>query len=280
MSLLPARGRALSAMSANLRYPAADGHPWSARLPAWAALLGEELPHVIGTQEGEIHQLESLVEALPARYAWTGEGREGGNAGEFTAILFDSQRLDAEAVEVSWISGTPEVPGSRMHGAAHPRTLTRVDFRDRVGGHRLRVLNVHVDHRSEPGRAKAAGMLLTAARAGLAEGAEVLVTGDFNVAQTHELHARLTGADSPLADSVRSASAEPGVPVLHLEAPTFHRYRGVPSGAAGEGTRIDWILHSPGLTCTGTAVNTAAPGGVLPSDHFPVQALFRWTAEL
>ncbi|WP_051297697.1 endonuclease/exonuclease/phosphatase family protein [Brevibacterium album] len=272
MSLLPARGPVLSAMSANLRYPASDGRPWPARMAAWGQLITSEAPHVIGTQEGELEQLEALISRLPARYVWTGEGREGGNAGEFTAVVFDSQRLDAESVEVSWISADPEAPGSRAPGAAHPRTLTRIDFRDRVAGARLRLLNTHLDHRSEAARPLAVGMLLEAAREGLAAGAEVLVTGDFNVSQEHEVHAALTGPDSPLSDAVVSVRHTPGAPALNLDADTFHRYRGLRRG----GTRIDWVLHSAGLRCTGAAVNPAAPGGTLPSDHFPVQALFSW----
>src|SRR5699024_295734 len=152
MSFLRPSGRLLSVMTANLRYPARDGHPWAERAPLWAELLTAEAPHVIGTQEGVLDQLDGLMARLPAHYAWTGEGRAGGNDGEFTAVVFDTRRLGAGAVDVRWISQTPAVPGSRSWGSSHPRTITRVDFRDRVGGGRFRVVNVHVDHRSDRAR--------------------------------------------------------------------------------------------------------------------------------
>ncbi|HJA38553.1 MAG TPA: endonuclease/exonuclease/phosphatase family protein [Candidatus Brevibacterium intestinigallinarum] len=270
MALLPPRGRALSVMTANLRYPARDRHPWAQRLPAWIELLTEEAPHVIGTQEGTIEQLDALVDALPARYAWTGEGRAGGNAGEFTAVIFDAQRLDARAVDVRWISETPDVPGSRSWGSSHPRTITTVDLRDRVGGHALRFINVHVDHRSEKARPHAARMLRALAAEGLDDGAQVIITGDFNVDQHHDLH-RLLVADGLVSDAVDASEAD----VTDADVDTFHFYRGVKRG----GRRIDWILHSPGLRPLAVAPNTSEPGGVFPSDHYPVQARLAWARD-
>ncbi|SMY11023.1 endonuclease/exonuclease/phosphatase family protein [Brevibacterium jeotgali] len=268
MSFLPPSGRLLSVMTANLRYPARDGHPWSERLPLWAELLSDEAPHVIGTQEGVLGQLEGLADRLPAHYAWTGEGRAGGNDGEFTAVVFDTRRLDAEAVDVRWISLTPDVPGSRSWGSSHPRTITRVDFRDRVGGRRFRLLNVHVDHRSNRARPHAARMLLGEAHQALEEGRDVVVTGDFNADQDHDLHRMLT-QDGTIADAALSA---PEGSVRDGDVDTFHVYRGV----TRSGRRIDWILHSAGLTPTAVGTNTFARGGRFPSDHFPVQALLRW----
>ncbi len=268
MSLLPASGRLLSVMTANLRYPARDGHPWSERLPLWADLLTKEAPHVIGTQEGVLDQLDALVERLPPHYAWTGEGRAGGDDGEFTAVVFDTRRLDAEAVQVRWISETPDVPGSRSWGSSHPRTITRVDFRDRVGGRRFRFLNVHVDHRSDRARPHAARMLLDGVRGALDDGREAIVVGDFNTDQHHPLHGMLT-EDGTVADAVLSA---PERSALDCDVDTFHFYRGV----RRTGRRIDWILHSAGLTPTAVVTNTYASGERFPSDHFPVQALLRW----
>jgi endonuclease/exonuclease/phosphatase family metal-dependent hydrolase len=45
------------------------------------ALLEEQAPDVIGTQEGLPGQLEDLASDLPA-YGWVGQGREGGSRGE------------------------------------------------------------------------------------------------------------------------------------------------------------------------------------------------------
>lgn len=255
-------------MTANLRYPARDGHPWSDRLPIWADLLCRETPHVIGTQEGVVEQLDALIDRLPSHYAWTGEGRAGGDAGEFTAVVFDSRRLDAEDVAVRWISTTPEVPGSRSWGSSHPRTITAVTFRDRVGGRRFRFINVHVDHRSDRARPHAARMLLEEVRAAHAIGAEAVIVGDFNVDQHHPLWRMLTD-DGAVADAV--VTAAPGT-VIDEDVDTFHFYRGVKRA----GRRIDWILHSAGFTPVAVGTNTYTCDGRFPSDHFPVQALLAW----
>lgn len=271
MAFLRPRGRALSVMTANLRYPARDAHPWSERLSLWAELLREETPHVIGTQEGTVEQLDALVARLPDRYVWTGEGRAGGDAGEFTAVVFDSRRLDAEAVAVRWISETPEVAGSRSWGSSHPRTITSVDFRDRVGGHRFRFVNVHVDHRSDRARPHAARMLRDEARTARSAGSEAVVVGDFNVDQHHRLRNLLTD-DRFLADAVETA---PPGSVVDEDVDTFHFYRGVRRG----GRRIDWILHTDGFVPLAVVTNTFARDGRFPSDHFPVQALLAWSED-
>ncbi len=259
-------------MTANLRYPARDEHPWSERLPLWAELLREETPHVIGTQEGTVEQLDALVDLLPERYVWTGEGRAGGDAGEFTAVVFDSRRLDAEAVAIRWISETPEVAGSRSWGSSHPRTITSVDFRDRVGGHRFRFVNVHVDHRSDRARPHAARMLGEEARTARDAGSEAVVVGDFNVDQHHRLWSLLTKGPL-LADAIETAA--PGT-VVDEDVDTFHFYRGVRRG----GRRIDWILHTEGFAPLAVVTNTFTRAGRFPSDHFPVQALLAWSADV
>lgn len=249
-----------SIMSFNLRYPAMDGHPVAKRLPIAAELITQAHPHIIGTQEGELDQLETLISMLPDEYVWLGEGHSGGNSGEFTAVIYDSSRFDVDAVDISWLSERPETVASESWGVSHARTLTTVDVRDLVTGRSLRVLNTHLDHKSEHARLESAKIMAeTIAEVDVPS----VVTGDFNVA---------TG--SPVYDYL---CKEVGLIDTGAEAPgedvgTFHRYRGPKRGDE----RIDWILIAEGLQTVSTRINTFSVNGDYPSDHFPIEAVLRW----
>src|SRR5699024_12455891 len=93
----------VSLMSFYLRYPARGGHPVAERLPIAAELIRAAHPHIIGTQEGELDQLEALIDMLPEPYIWLGEGHSGGISGEFTDVNVESARFDVDSVDNSWL---------------------------------------------------------------------------------------------------------------------------------------------------------------------------------
>lgn len=254
---------AFSIMSFNLRYPAMDGHPVAQRLPVAAQLITDAHPHIIGTQEGELDQLETLIGMLPEEYIWLGEGHSGGNAGEFTAVIYDSTRFDVDAVDISWLSEQPETVASESWGVSHARTLTTVDFLDRETGRHLRVLNTHLDHKSERARLES-GKIMADTIAEVA--APSVITGDFNVA---------TG--SPVYDffCTELGLTDTGAEVPGEDIGTFHRYRGPKRGDG----RIDWILTTEGLRTISTRINTFSIEGKYPSDHFPIEAVLEYSDE-
>ncbi|WP_181273419.1 endonuclease/exonuclease/phosphatase family protein [Brevibacterium oceani] len=244
-------------MSFNLRYPAMDGHPVAQRLPVAAELIRRAHPHIVGTQEGELDQLETLIGMLPEEYIWLGEGHSGGNAGEFTAVILDSHRFDVDAVDISWLSEQPETVASESWGVSHARTLTTVDVRDLVTKRRLRVLNTHLDHRSERARVESGRIMAET----IAEAAfPSVVTGDFNVATGSPIY-DLFCTELGLTDTAAEVPGE--------DIGTFHRYKGPQAGEP----RIDWILTTAGLRTVSTRIDTFNLDGTYPSDHFPVEAV-------
>lgn len=248
-----------SIMTFNLRYPALDGHPVATRLPIAAELITQARPHIIGTQEGELDQLENLISLLPKEYVWLGEGHSGGNSGEFTAVIYDSSRFDVDRVDISWLSEQPETVASESWGVSHARTLTVVDFRDLVTKQPLRLLNTHLDHRSEEARLESGKIMADH----LAEAAgPCVVTGDFNVA---------TGSPVYNYFCTELGLTDTGAAVPGENIGTFHRYKGPKDGDP----RIDWILTTSDLQTVSTRINTFSAGGEYPSDHFPVEAVLR-----
>jgi endonuclease/exonuclease/phosphatase family metal-dependent hydrolase len=248
-------------MSFNLRYPAMDGHPVAERLPIAAELIRRAHPHLIGTQEGELDQLETLISLLPEEYIWLGEGHSGGNSGEFTAVILDSTRFEVEAVDISWLSEQPDTVASESWGVSHARTLTTVDVRDLTSDRQLRVLNTHLDHKSERARLESGQIMAET----IAEAAHpCVVTGDFNVATGSPVYDFFC-TELGLTDTAAEVSGE--------NIGTFHRYKGPKEGEP----RIDWILTTPGLRTVSTRINTFEVDGKYPSDHFPIEAVLDFT---
>ena len=187
------RAAELTVMSYNLRFAGAKGpEAWSLRRPIMKACLERHAPDLMGTQEGLAAQLADLRADLPA-YAMLGQGRDGGEKGEFMAVFYRRERFEALASGDYWLSDTPEAVGSRSWGNQLPRMVTWVRLRDRSDGREFLFVNTHFDHQSQPSREKSAG-LLRARIAAFRPELPVLVTGDFNaVAGANPAYAALTG---------------------------------------------------------------------------------------
>lgn len=250
----------LNVMSFNLRY-ASDASPnsWHARRPVMAQLLLNELPAVLGTQEGLYGQLLDIAHDLPDHYDWVGLGRAGGSHDEFMAIFFDTLRLEPLEFDHHWLSATPNVVGSRSWGNNVIRMVTWIRFADRPTGRQFVVVNTHFDHESENSRVRSAEYVHDRIAALTLP---VVLTGDFNAAATASpTYSVLTGG---LEDSWLAG------PRTTPAYGTFHGY----GPLVPDGPRIDWIL-TRGVTVEAAAINTYHRDGQYPSDHLPVQALIR-----
>jgi endonuclease/exonuclease/phosphatase family metal-dependent hydrolase len=256
----------LRVMTFNLRYDHTDPpHLWPDRRPVVRELFERWSPDLVGTQEGEYHQLVQMREDLPG-YQWIGLGREGGSHGELMAVFYRHERFVPLEFDHFWLSETPERMGSRSWGNRVPRMVTWVRFRDRVSARELYVLNTHLDHRVEESRVRSAELIVERLER-LDPELPLVVTGDFNApALASAVYERLVGA-GPLHD-VWSA--------LGKEEPPLGTYHGF-DGLATDGSRgrIDWILTRGSVEALESEVVTHSRAGQYPSDHFPVLARLR-----
>ncbi|MDA1358242.1 endonuclease/exonuclease/phosphatase family protein [Glycomyces luteolus] len=254
----------LHVMTYNLKSASGSApHSWWRRRPLVKAVLDNELPSVICTQEGRFRQLLELREDLDG-YDWVHLGRGGGSRSEATAIFWDTARLLPLEYDHLWLSKHPNVIGSRNWGSGTVRMLTWVHLEDRVTGRRFYVVDNHFDHRSEKARRKGADLLLRTIAPFLDP---VIVAGDFNCGPDSATYRALTGGG--LADAWESADEH-----ITPNWATFNRWRPVPAEGP---TRMDWILARPSADCAvevhRAGVNSYAEGGLTPSDHWPVQAV-------
>jgi endonuclease/exonuclease/phosphatase family metal-dependent hydrolase len=239
------------------------------------ALLRQESPDLIGTQEGLYGQLRDIHEDIQQsgkKYEWIGMGREGGSRGEFMALFYDTGRLIPLEYEHFWISETPHVVGGKWPDSGSPRMVTWVRFQKVAGGEEFYALNTHLDNVS--GEARLAGARLLVQQMRNAEeplppfdtGLPCVLTGDFNVPAEMErggVYETLL-MNGKLVDSWTAARPDR----RGEEFRTWHNYQEPTS----PGARIDWILTSPSVRTTSAKINTFALDGQYPSDHFPVQA--------
>ena len=250
----------LRVMTFNLRYASPrPPNDWPTRRPVMKACLEATKPDLIGTQEGLAGQLADLRSDLPD-YAMLGQGREGGDKGEFMAIFYRRERFELLETKDYWLSTTPEVVGSKSWGSSLPRMVTWARFRDKTTGRTFLFVNTHFDHLSEEARGESAKLVRRRLESTPTD-QPILLVGDFNaVAKASAAYATFTG-DGYLTDLFRGAPLRTGE-----ELNSFHGYR----KPRTEGVHIDWLLGRGGWQPRNAAVITFAQGGEHPSDHFPV----------
>lgn len=253
-------------MTYNLRYASAKGpEAWPLRRPAMKALLEEFPPDLMGTQEGVYPQLRDLASDLPG-HDWIGTGRDGGSRGEFMAIFYRRDRFEPLAYDHFWLSDTPEVIGSSTWGNTNRRMLTSVHFRDRRTHREFHLWNTHLDHALQPAREKGAA-LIRARLAKLPPSDRVILMGDFNAAATRNVVYDALTKEIGFTDSWFASARRRNETLDSFNGfgkPTFNS------------ARIDWILFRGEAEVSHAEVVDLAPGGRLPSDHYPVLARMRW----
>lgn len=248
----------LTIMTFNLRWenPADGRNVWKNRRDLAAAVIDENGVDIAGVQEALIGQLNDLKQRLPG-FESVGVGRDDGvQAGEFSAILFNSRKLEVEKSGTFWLSEHPDEPGSMSWDTACTRIATWGIFRDRKSGARLFVLNTHLDHQSELARANGAN-LIARMISSLSAGLPTVVTGDFNAT------ADAAPVRTLLADGFHDARKLGNRPLT----PTFNGF-----GKATNAAEIDHILVSGGIAVTDFEVLKPTRDGIPVSDHWPVRA--------
>ncbi|MBV6777473.1 endonuclease/exonuclease/phosphatase family protein [Xanthomonas euvesicatoria] len=252
----------LRVMSFNVRVPAdTDGDKrWQVRRAAMVALIKQTHPDVFGTQELVSEQAAFLAEQLPD-YRWFGQGRRGDDSDEHMGVFYDARVLQVVESGNFWLSDTPERAGSITWGNVLPRMATWALFERRSDKRRFYLFNTHFPYRDEdePARERSARLILSRI-AQLPTTVPVVLTGDFNSDPDKITYPTLTAV---LRDARAQASKRSG-PENTFQDFTTHPTR-----------RIDWILYR-GLRPTRFATLDDRPGGILPSDHYPVMAEFDW----
>lgn len=161
----------------------ARGDGWGRRYPVIARLVRFHGFDIFGTQECFRHQLANLKDSLPG-YDYIGAGRDDGRqAGEHSAIFYRTDLFALVEHGDFWLSQTPDTP-SIGWDAVLPRICSWGHFRHRDTGFEFLFFNLHMDHVGKQARVESA-YLVQQKMEELGKGLPAILTGDFNVDQTH-----------------------------------------------------------------------------------------------
>ena len=251
-------------MSYNIRYdnPADSANAWPNRKERVVSLISFYEPDFLGTQEALPHQVQYLDEQLE-NMGRIGQGREGGEEGEFSALYYNRQRFElVEGTDSTlWLSETPGTP-SKSWDAALPRIVTFGRFRDKPEGGEWYVFNTHFDHLGDTARVRSARLLLNTIKE-VESGHPVVLTGDFNATPGSRPYEILNGSNT-LEDAYHAVGDD------HV-GPHF-TFEGFKVDGGEHPRRIDYIFVNDRVEVHRHAIISSYREGYYPSDHLPVYA--------
>ena len=272
----------------NIRYKndgdSIKGNAWGKRCQVICDQVNFMSPDIFGTQEVLHGQLLDMRDRLDG-YDYIGVGRDDGKTGgEYEAIFYKTDRLRILDQGNFWLSETPDRPGLGWD-AACVRICTWGKFtrQNATNDEAFYFFNLHMDHVGVVARREAAKLIVTKIRE-IAQGAPVIVTGDFNVDQKDEIYRTFTDSGL-LKDSFMAAR------LRFAENGTFNSF----DADLYTDSRIDHVFVSPSIQVDSYGVLTNgywvpneqteeklkghdAPQEIsfskysrrLPSDHYPV----------
>ena len=226
--------------SYNIRYKnrndSLNGNVWTKRCQVICDQINFMSPVIFGTQEVLYPQLLDLLANLDG-YSYIGIGRDDGErGGEHEAIFYKKDKLTLLDSGNFWLSETPEKPGLGWD-AACIRICTWGKFQVNAKKKKDRTVfyffNLHMDHVGVVARREAAKLVVARIQK-IAQGAPVILTGDFNVDQTNEIYNIFTDSGL-LKDSYESAR------IRFAENGTFNAFK----TEYFTTSRIDHVFVSP-----------------------------------
>lgn len=253
----------ITVMTYNIRLDvASDGeNAWPLRKDFVKDHILYNAPDVLGTQEGLPQQILYLRNNL-SNYKLIGEGRDGGDAGEYSGIFYNLQKFKIDTSGTFWLSETPKVVSQGWDGACR-RVCTYGLFVNRISGNRFWVFNTHLDHKGPLARTNGSKLIVDKIKSLNTERLPVVIMGDLNATPDDEIIKHFTQDYNDAYE--------------HSISPPFGAegtYNGFKHGEIPK-RRIDYILVSKNVKVSKYASLTDSKDLKYPSDHFAVKANIR-----
>jgi len=274
--------------SYNIRYKnggdSIAGNVWAKRCQVICDQVNFMSPDVFGAQEVLHGQLLDMLKCLDG-YDYIGVGRDDGNmGGEYACILYKTDRVRLLDQGNFWLSETPDRPGLGWD-AACVRICTWGKFAGQTdtNDEAFYFFNLHMDHVGVMARREGAKLIVRKIRE-IAQGAPLIVTGDFNVDQKDEIYSIFTESgllkDSYMASRLKFA--ENGTfnsfdADLYTESRIDHIFVSPETKVDSYGvlTNCYWLPKEESLDQlkghdAPQQINFSKYSRRLPSDHYPV----------
>lgn len=234
-------------------------------------------PDIIGSQELQKNQLDTLMRALKNDYGYYGIGIEDGKEkGDITAIFYRKERFELIEGRTYYFSETPCVVSSTPFGTKN--TFTVCVFHDLLTHHLFQVVNTHLAFGNIERRFFESTLLKEYLQTQSPK-MPLIVLGDFNTFPFRQ--------DIPLpfydGECIVSTIEQAGVKDSEKLALFGHfgpisttNFNGLEnksfSSLGTPGVILDHIFVNDQLTVMCHGIDPATVDGYWPSDHFPVIA--------
>ena len=252
------RDQPITAMTFNIRYdsPHDGDNIWQNRKEGLTDLLLKRQPDIIGTQEGQSHQLDFINRKVKS-YKMIGVDREKNGESEFSSIFYNSKTLTLIKTETFWLSETPSIP-SLGWDASYKRICTYGVFKTKDTNQQFLVFNTHLDHMGENARMQSALLINKKIKEINTKNLPVILMGDFNCEPNSE---PIKAINELLNDGVKLSKTNLSGPI--------GTFSGFDLNAALD-KRIDYIFVDKFEIDSYSHVDSKIPNGNWPSDHLPV----------
>ncbi len=152
---------------------------------------------LLGVQEALHDQMIDLQQRLP-QFKYVGGGRDDGKTkGEYSAIFYDTTKLQLLTSDMFWLSETTTVAGSKGWDAAITRIVTWAKFKDKRSTKIFFAFNTHFDHMGKVARRESAKLVIQKVKE-IAGSTPAVITGDFNAEPSDEPIQVIVDKNNPL----------------------------------------------------------------------------------
>jgi endonuclease/exonuclease/phosphatase family metal-dependent hydrolase len=257
----------LNVMTFNIRYDNLGDslNAWPYRKDKAASQVLFHKTHLLGVQEALHGQLEDLKASMKV-YKYAGVGRaDGKQKGEYSAIFYDTLRLQLLQSETFWLAEQTDVPGKKSWDAAIERIVTWAKFRDKKTNKTFYHFNTHFDHIGKVARRESAKLLLQKVKE-IAGNTYCVITGDFNAIPADEPIQIIT---DKMNDGHLTDTKEISIETHYGPTGTFNGFK----SKEQSDEPIDYLFVKKNIRVLQHATLSQTWQGRFSSDHFPVFAV-------
>ncbi len=178
-------------------------------------------------------------------------------------IFFRKDRFELVGSGCYWLSDEPLIGGSMSWGTNRARHCNWVRLRDRKTGRDMRILDTHLDHKSDSARREQIKIIVREC-AQYDNAFPQILCGDFN-ADTSSAPIIYIHAQDGWAEMYEDTHGK------DADVYTFHGFR----GPEHRGHHIDFIFHRGNVHTLSCEIVKDHEGKTYPSDHYFLDATFK-----
>ena len=215
-------------------------------------MILDYMPDTLGVQEASPGWMSLLVAKLTPYYNYVGEGRDGGNSGEYNAVFYRKDKFTLLEYGTKWLSDTPSSP-SRYSESSLNRIYTYAKLKRNSDGAEFLHINTHLEHTSGEARIKQVAVLNDFITQN--SGIPMIMSGDFNCTYSSEPYNAIIATG--FSDSAKIALQTESVS-------TFHNY------GSSDKTLDYFFIDAIHISVERYHVCNEKINGDYASDHHPI----------